>query len=142
CAPEANLSLPRKIASRGYNVIPADMLPLLDVSRHSSDVWHYTQQVMNAVAHVKASRNLYICLVSCFSCGPDASMYHLVREKLAGQVFCYLEIDSHTAHAGFETRVGAFLDIIEERRRTNRYASVNVQGDKKNFTSQKAVIHG
>ena len=142
CAPEANLSLPRKIASRGYNVIPADMLPLLDVSRHSSDVWHYTQQVMNAVAHVKASQNLYICLVSCFSCGPDASMYHLVREKLAGQVFCYLEIDSHTAHAGFETRVGAFLDIIEERRRTNRYASVNVQGDKKNFTSQKAVIHG
>ncbi|KKM92447.1 hypothetical protein LCGC14_1218320, partial [marine sediment metagenome] len=35
----------------------------------------------------------------------------------AGNTFCYLEIDSHTAHAGFETRIGAFLDIIEERRR-------------------------
>jgi predicted nucleotide-binding protein (sugar kinase/HSP70/actin superfamily) len=43
-------------------------------------------------------------------------MYHKYRQDLAGQTFCYLEIDSHTAHAGFETRVGAFLDIIEERR--------------------------
>lgn len=26
-------------------------------------------------------------------------------------------MDSHTAHAGFETRIGAFLDIIEDRHR-------------------------
>ncbi|MFX1436832.1 MAG: hypothetical protein ACFFAA_06405, partial [Promethearchaeota archaeon] len=57
--------------------------------------------------------------VSCFSCGPDGTMYHLFRQKLEGDTFCYLEIDSHTAHAGFETRVGAFLDIIEERHRKN-----------------------
>jgi predicted nucleotide-binding protein (sugar kinase/HSP70/actin superfamily) len=44
-------------------------------------------------------------------------MYHQFRQKLEGHTFCYLEIDSHTAHAGFETRVGAFLDIIEERHR-------------------------
>ena len=37
------------------------------------------------------------------------------RDELEGYTFCYLEIDSHTAHAGFDTRVGAFLDIIEER---------------------------
>ncbi|MFX1481500.1 MAG: hypothetical protein ACFFCI_25760, partial [Promethearchaeota archaeon] len=54
---------------------------------------------------------------SCFSCGPDGTMYHQFRQQLEGHTFCYLEIDSHTAHAGFETRVGAFLDIIEERNR-------------------------
>ena len=59
---------------------------------------------------------MYICLVSCYSCGPDGTMYHKFRYDLAGNTFCYLEIDSHTAHAGFETRVGAFLDIIEGRR--------------------------
>ena len=81
------------------------------------DVWHFTRQISNAVAHVGQSRNLYLCLLSCFSCGPDSSMYHFFRQRLAGQTFCYLEIDSHTAHAGFETRLGAFLDIIEERHR-------------------------
>ena len=117
CSSEVNLSLPRKIVSRGYHVVPADMLPQLDEASPPRDVWHFTQQISNAVAHVRESRNLYLCLLSCFSCGPDSSMYHFFRQRLAGQTFCYLEIDSHTAHAGFETRLGAFLDIIEERHR-------------------------
>jgi predicted nucleotide-binding protein (sugar kinase/HSP70/actin superfamily) len=55
-------------------------------------------------------------------------MYHFFRQELAGRTFCYLEIDSHTAHAGFETRVGAFLDIIDERRRKqNRNAQKQLQ---------------
>ncbi len=117
CSADVNLALPRKIASRGYHVISADMLPLLDDALPERDVWYFTQQISNAVAHSNRSPNVYLCLVSCFSCGPDASMYHHYRRELAGQTFCYLEIDSHTAHAGFETRVGAFLDIVEERRR-------------------------
>jgi predicted CoA-substrate-specific enzyme activase len=117
CSNETNLALPRKITSRGYHVIPADMLPDPADASHPRDVWHYTQQISNAVAHVKNNPNFYVCLVSCFSCAPDSSMYHYFRQELAGQTFCYLEIDSHTAHAGFDTRVGAFLDIIDERRR-------------------------
>ena len=120
CSPEVNLALPRKIVSRGYHVIPADMLSPPDNCSYPRNVWHYTQQMMDAVAYVKKFPNLYLCFVSCFSCGPDASIYHLIREEMAGNTFCYLEIDSHTAHAGFETRVGAFLDIIEERRRAKK----------------------
>ncbi|MFX1304312.1 MAG: acyl-CoA dehydratase activase [Promethearchaeota archaeon] len=113
-----NLALPRKIISRGYNTIPADMLPQIsDNEVHKRNAWSFTQQISNAVKYAKKYPNLYICFVSCFSCGPDAIMYHHFRDELVGNTFCYLEIDSHTAHAGFETRVGAFLDIIEERRR-------------------------
>ena len=116
--PEVSIALPRKIVSRGYNAIPADMLSMLSDGNHiyERNVWSYTQQIDNAVQFVKKHSNLYICFVSCFSCGPDGTMYHKFRHDLAGNIFCYLEIDSHTAHAGFETRVGAFLDIIEERR--------------------------
>ena len=52
-------------------------------------------------------------------------MYHWIRQELEGRTFCYLEIDSHTAHAGFETRVGAFLDIVEERRRKKEDLNLN-----------------
>ncbi|MFX1575462.1 MAG: acyl-CoA dehydratase activase [Promethearchaeota archaeon] len=116
--PEVNIALPRKIISRGYHAIPADMLPVLIDNNNINErnVWSYTQQIDIAVQYVKKHSNLHICLVSCFSCGPDGTMYHKFRHDLAGNTFCYLEIDSHTAHAGFETRVGAFLDIIEERR--------------------------
>ncbi len=112
---EFNFAMPRKLISRGYNVITSDMLPMLDGNRYVNNIWHFTSQVMNAIAYSKKYPNLYICLFSCFSCGPDAVMYHVIRKELAGKAFCYLEIDSHTAHAGIETRIGAFLDIIEEK---------------------------
>jgi predicted CoA-substrate-specific enzyme activase len=116
--PDVNIALPRKIVSRGYNAIPSDMLPFLnEVLSHTRNVWRFTQEIDNAIQYVKKYPNLYICFVSCFSCGPDSIMYHHFRQQLEGHTFCYLEIDSHTAHAGFETRIGAFLDIIEERHR-------------------------
>jgi predicted CoA-substrate-specific enzyme activase len=118
CSSEVNIALPQKISSRGYNVIPADMLPPLGNKPHSRNVWHFAQQIMNAISYVKKYPNFYIAMISCFSCITDAPMYHLIRDELAGHTFCYLLIDSHTAHAGFDTRVGAFLDIIEAKERT------------------------
>ncbi|MFX1275369.1 MAG: acyl-CoA dehydratase activase [Promethearchaeota archaeon] len=119
---DVNLALPRKITSRGYNVIPADILPNLNDGRNQDrNVWCFTQQIENAIYFVQENPNVYICLLSCFSCGPDSIMYHHFRQELEGSIFCYLEIDSHTAHAGFETRIEAFLDIIEERRRNLNY---------------------
>lgn len=117
CSSEVNLALPKKITSRGYNVIQCDMLPEINFQADPRNAWTFTQQVMNAIAFSKKNKNFNITIISCFSCITDGIMYNRFREQLTGQVFCYLEIDSHTAHAGFETRVGAFLDIIEERKR-------------------------
>ncbi len=116
CAKEVNLSLDRKITSRGFHVVPADILPLVKGNHHPRNMWYATQQMMNAVFYALQHPNINICLVSCFACAPDACMYHMVRRHLAGQPFCYLEIDSHTYHACFDTRVCAFLDIIQDRR--------------------------
>ncbi|MHA1147408.1 MAG: acyl-CoA dehydratase activase [Promethearchaeota archaeon] len=116
-ASNVNLALPRKIISRGYNAIPFDMIPFMENEVTTmGNVWAFTQLLNNAISYVKINPNLFISFVSCFSCGPDSIAYHLVRQELKGKTFCYLEIDSHTAHAGFETRIGAFLDIIEERK--------------------------
>jgi len=113
-APEVNLSIPRKITTRGFTVIPGDALAV-EPSPNDYNVWHFTQDVMAAVEYSRKRPDRYICDISCFSCGPDAIMQHRLRHELKGQPFCFLEIDSHTAHAGIETRIGAFLDIIEAR---------------------------
>jgi predicted CoA-substrate-specific enzyme activase len=117
CANDVNFALPRKITSRGYNVISSDMLPFLKGNRFPSNLWYFTALAVNAVEYVNKFPHMNLCLFSCFSCVPDASINHLIRDQLAGNVFCYLEIDSHTAHAGIETRIGAFLDILEEKKR-------------------------
>jgi predicted CoA-substrate-specific enzyme activase len=117
CDPAVNLALPKKIASRGFNVVSADMLPQAN-GLHPDNTWAFTQQLFNAVAYAKGAPDFYVCLVSAYNCAPDVSLYHGVRYELAGKTFCYIEIDSHTAHAGVETRIGAFLDIVEEKRKT------------------------
>ena len=114
-APEVNLSVPRKIASRGFTVIPGDALAL-PAPPNGHNIWHYTQKTMAAVECARRASDRYICNLSCFSCGPDAILHHRLRRELEGRPFCFLEVDSHTAHAGIETRVGAFLDIVEANR--------------------------
>lgn len=117
CSSQANLKMDRKIASRGYHVIPQDMLPLISGPKHPENMWYAAQQMTNAAWYTKAHPNMHLCMISCFSCAPDASAYHVLRHELQGDTFCYLEIDSHTAHAGFDTRIGAFLDIVEAKKR-------------------------
>ncbi len=112
-----NLSISRKIASRGFHVIPADMLPL-EPSPVERNVWHFTQVATSAIRYANEHEDAYICYLSCYSCNPDAVIYHRIRQDLEGQPFCFLEIDSHTADAGIVTRIGAFLDIIEARRQS------------------------
>ncbi|HTP30468.1 MAG TPA: acyl-CoA dehydratase activase [Anaeromyxobacteraceae bacterium] len=113
-APEANLSVSRKIASRGFTVVPGDGLPF-DPPGDERNVWGFTQRVMSAVEYSRRREGFHICALSCFSCGPDAILHHRFRHELEGVPFCFLEIDSHTADAGVETRIGAFLDIIQDR---------------------------
>jgi predicted nucleotide-binding protein (sugar kinase/HSP70/actin superfamily) len=117
CSNKINFGFPKKITSRGYHVISSDTIDFTSKEGiDDSNIWNYTQQIVNAVHYSKYNPNVYICFVSCFSCGPDSIIYHSVNQELQGKPFCYLEIDSHTADAGFETRVEAFLEIIEESR--------------------------
>jgi predicted CoA-substrate-specific enzyme activase len=114
CSSRINLALPRKIISRGYNVVPIDMLPPVATPPVRRNMWMATQMIENAIAYVAERPNFHLCFVSCFACSPDGMLEPRFRQLVSGRVYCSLELDSHTAHAGFDTRVGAFLDILEQ----------------------------
>jgi predicted nucleotide-binding protein (sugar kinase/HSP70/actin superfamily) len=71
---------------------------------------------MKTVALVKQIDNLYLSWVSNFSCAPDSFMLHYVRWMMGQKPYLVLEIDSHTADAGLDTRIEAFLDIVDSYR--------------------------
>ena len=114
CSSRINLALPRKITSRGYNVVPIDLLPPVAGPPLRRNMWMATQMVENAIAYVSAHPNCHLCFVSCFACSPDGMLEPRFRQLVSGSLYCNLELDSHTAHAGFDTRVGAFLDILKQ----------------------------
>ena len=113
---DANMGIPRKFTSQGVSVIPFDMIFEDDAEIPHNNYWYYGQQNMKAARQVKKVENLYLSWVSNFSCAPDSFMLHYVRWMMGQKPYLVLEIDSHTADAGLDTRVEAFLDIVESYR--------------------------
>jgi predicted CoA-substrate-specific enzyme activase len=108
--PEASQSVGRKLASMGVVAIPADCLVPADAG---PTAWHFANQIMNAVALSKRHPNLFLLCVSNFSCTIDAFTHAMLASELAAKPYLLLEIDAATADAGVQTRLEAFLDIVQ-----------------------------
>jgi len=110
---EANMGIPRKFTTRGYSVIPFDLLPFNDEKIFPNMYWYFGQQDMKAAELLKDEPNIYVTFITNFSCAPDSFILHYVKWLMGQKPFLILELDSHSADAGIDTRVEAFLDIIE-----------------------------
>ncbi|HNZ24243.1 MAG TPA: acyl-CoA dehydratase activase [Polyangiaceae bacterium] len=114
---DANMGIPRKFTSQGVTILPFDMIYSEEGEIPPNNYWYYGQQNMRAVQQVKRVENLYLAWISNFSCAPDSFLLHYVRWMMGQKPYLVLEIDSHTADAGLDTRIEAFLDIVESYRR-------------------------
>jgi predicted CoA-substrate-specific enzyme activase len=107
--PEVSQSVGKKISSMGMTAIPADCLAPVG---QGPMAWHFSNQILNALALVEQHANLFLVLVSNFSCTLDAFTHAQVASETSSKPYLILEIDAHTADAGVQTRLEAFLDII------------------------------
>jgi predicted CoA-substrate-specific enzyme activase len=110
---DANMGIPRKFTSRGFSIIPFDILPEGDEKIYPNMYWYYGQLDMKACARLREEKNIYITFISNFSCAPDSFMLHYLKWMMGTKPFLVLELDSHTADAGVDTRIEAFLDIVD-----------------------------
>jgi predicted CoA-substrate-specific enzyme activase len=112
-AAEASQSIGRKLSSMGVVAIPADCLAPVEEGPFA---WHFSNQVLNAMALAKKYPNLFLVCVSNFSCTVDAFTHARVASGMGSKPYLVLEIDAHTADAGVQTRIEAFLDIVHNYR--------------------------
>jgi predicted nucleotide-binding protein (sugar kinase/HSP70/actin superfamily) len=57
-----------------------------------------------------------IIYVSSFGCGIDSVSIELIKNQVNHFPFLVLKIDEHTGEAGVDTRIEAFINMLEERR--------------------------
>lgn len=112
-AKEGNLGIPAKFASRGIPIIPFDMLPFEDYNVEEDITWAMGQNIMKAAKLLKEHKQLFGTFITNFSCGPDSFILTYFRNEMGNKPSLTLELDSHTADAGVNTRIEAFLDIID-----------------------------
>lgn len=117
CAEEAHMGIPNKFASRGVTVIPLDFLDLDQERSKRHMYWGMGKLLLKAARRIERHPQLFSTFITNFSCGPDSFLIGYVREIMGRKPSLTLELDSHTADAGVETRIEAFLDIIQAYRR-------------------------
>ena len=133
-APEANKGIPAKFASRGVCILPFDMLPCDDqpLPVNHNMYWGMGRNLLRAARYVKARPQLFGAYITNFSCGPDSFLITYFRDIMGRKPSLTLELDSHTADAGIETRVEAFLDIIQH------FRQIEAQPDKRTTVRSEA----
>ncbi|HUT80771.1 MAG TPA: acyl-CoA dehydratase activase-related protein, partial [Candidatus Bathyarchaeia archaeon] len=117
--PETSLSIPRKLASMGVNVIPFDFL---EKGGKADIPWFFANYAKAAIDIALQYENLYVLYINSFSCTIDAFSQNYLRTEMGTKPYLMLELDAHSADAGIQTRLEAFLEII------------------KNYQSRKRVI--
>jgi len=135
---EAHMGIPHKLASRGVLVIPFDLL-MFDAEKTKRHMyWGPGQRIIKAARLVKKHPQLFGTFVTNFSCGPDSFLIGYFRDIMGRKPSLTLELDSHTADAGLETRIEAFLDIVSAYRQL--VAAKQITSKERSFVSARAVI--
>ena len=123
---EANMGIPRKLASRGILVMPFDFLPFDHEKPKRHMYWGTGQMILKAARFVKKHPQLFGVFVTNFSCGPDSFLVSYFRSIMGKKPSLTLELDSHTADAGIDTRIEAFVDIVSAFRHLVRHQQIDM----------------
>ncbi len=82
--------------------------------------WTYEEEVVGAGGHYLQSGADGVIGIMAFGCGPDSLMMDTVRRqsaRLKATPFMCLTLEEHTAEAGVVTRLEAFTDMIQRKKR-------------------------
>ena len=138
-AQEAHMGIPHKFASRGILVIPIDFLEIDEERSKRHMYWGLGKIIMKASRLVQRHPQLFGTYITNFSCGPDSFVVGYFRDIMGRKPSLTLELDSHTADAGLETRVEAFLDIVSAYRQL--VAQKQIVATKKSFKPAQTVLN-
>lgn len=111
-AEEANKGIPFKFASRGIYILPYDFLEYEKEENYRNTYWEMGQRIIRAARIVKNHPQLFGVYFTNFLCAIDSMMVTHFRDLMGTKPSLTLEVDTHTADAGVNTRVEAFLDVV------------------------------
>lgn len=112
----ANKGIPQKFASRGIRVMSYDMLDGSAEALDNFQSWESGKNILRAARIIKSHNQLFPVYISNYSCGPDSILIPQFRNIMSSKPSLTLELDEHTADAGINTRIEAFLDIVNNYR--------------------------
>ena len=120
-----NHRLIHRLEQAHYKVLTPEMLTAEELESATARLvggayWTYEEEVVGAGGHYLESGADGVIGIMAFGCGPDSLMMDIVHRRAARlrtTPFMSLTLEEHTAEAGVATRLEAFLDMIQRRKR-------------------------
>ena len=114
-----NMNIVRKLNKLSVGVMTEESIDPQLIDREVKELykkpfWTFARKNYGFAVHVAKTRKTDgIIYVSSFACGIDSVIVELIRNKIGDFPFLILKMDEHTGEAGLETRIEAFVDLLE-----------------------------
>lgn len=122
-----NMDLIRRFREMGALMITPEMIPKRVVQRGARKqakplFWTLNKQVMGTAYHFLENGGIDgIVQLAAFGCGPDSLINELIERRARNTAkipLLSVNVDEHSGEAGLVTRLEAFMDMVQLRRRS------------------------
>ena len=114
-----NMNIVKKLNKLGVGVITEDYVKEELMDKEVEDLykrpfWTFARNSYGFASYISKKKQVNgIIYISSFACGIDSVVIELIKDKIGEFPFMILKIDEHTGEAGLDTRVEAFVDMLE-----------------------------
>ena len=129
-----SLNLIQKLQKRKVKVVTYEMVADKNIRRGAKRLtkdmfWTLGKNILGCAHYFLEDQQIDGMInVASFGCGPDSLVGELLEHKVNRDYdmpFLYINLDEQSGEAGFDTRIEAFLDILEGRRTYESYFSTH-----------------
>lgn len=116
-----NMNLVKKLNKLGVGVITEEYVNEADMDKQVEQLfkkpfWTFARNSYGFTTHLSQGNGVDgIVYISSFACGIDSIVIELIKDRIGDFPLLILKIDEHTGEAGLDTRIEAFVDMLERR---------------------------
>jgi predicted nucleotide-binding protein (sugar kinase/HSP70/actin superfamily) len=123
----SSMDLIKKLLKKKASIIVPEMLGYDKINLCAARLekkmfWSYGRKLLGSAIYLSEKKSVDgVIYLSSFGCGIDSIVAYLAERSIhkdAGIPFLLLTIDEHTGEAGVNTRIEAFIDMIEWRKKS------------------------
>lgn len=117
----ANMNLMRKLKKLGVIVTTGEEISSEEINRHmrgllKTPYWMFYRENLGRACQLVKDREVDgIIYISSFCCGTDSITIEMIKSRIGDFPMLVLKLDEHTAEAGIDTRLEAFVELLERR---------------------------
>lgn len=116
-----NMNLVSKLHELGASVITEEFVPEEEIDKEVNKLfkrpfWSFARNAYGAASYLTREKVIDgVIYISSFACGIDSVVIELIKDRIGDFPLLILKIDEQSGEAGVNTRIEAFMDMLERR---------------------------